>query len=46
MSNNLRGLGYMRTRIMAKSIYGGEFLCKNTNDALDFLKDLSDKTFE
>jgi len=34
----------MSTRIMTEFMYGGELLYKNANKALDFLKDLSDKT--
>ena len=34
------------TRTMVKPICGGEFLCKNANEAWDFLEDLSYKTYE
>ena len=36
----------MNTRTMVKSMCRGEFLCKNANEACDFLEDLSDKTHE
>jgi len=31
---------------MIESMCGGEFLCKNVNEAWDFLENLSDKTYE
>jgi len=34
------------TRILVESICVGEFLCKDANEAWDFLKDLGDKTYE
>ena len=34
------------TRTMIESIYKGEFLCKNVNQAWDFLEDLSGETYQ
>ena len=36
----------MSTRTRVESMCGGEFFCKNANEAWDFLKDLSDRIYE
>ena len=36
----------MSSRTISESMFRGEFLCKNVNEAWDFLENLSDKTYE
>ena len=36
----------MSTKTMVESMCGGKFLCKNANEAWDFVEDFNDKTYE